>query len=176
MTTATAIYQAIMWEVRKHSHELGITMRQCDNVSGNQDGYTAKMMHPETNSGRQARWETLQDLVDALYPGGVRITIRPLSSMAQIKTAINRKLAKDTDVLSGVSMADKMAKAGHLGRMQLRDLASIAGRKGNESRNRRLTPRQRKIIAKRAIRARWRKVRRKAAQITAIIEASERKG
>lgn len=175
MTTPTAIYESLMWEIRKHLHDLGMTMRQCDNVSGLQDGYVAKMMHPNTDSGRQAHWRTVQELIDALYPGGVRITIRPIAAMAQIKQSINRKLANETDVLSGLSMADGMAKKGHLGRMQLRDLASMAGRKGNESRNRKLTPRQRQILARKAIRARWRKVRRKAAEITATIEASERR-
>ncbi len=42
-----------------------------------QDGYTAKLLHPDTPTGRQARYETLELLLRAVYPDGYVLTIRP---------------------------------------------------------------------------------------------------
>jgi hypothetical protein len=44
-------------------------MRECDDRSGLNDGYTAKLLHPDTPSGRQL----LQYLTDALYLYGVDV-------------------------------------------------------------------------------------------------------
>jgi hypothetical protein len=74
---ATGIYQAIIGQLHARIRRLGVPMWVCDDRAGLQDGYTAKLLHPDTPSGRQARWETLQLLIDAMYPEGFVLTIRP---------------------------------------------------------------------------------------------------
>lgn len=75
--SVTPLYRALVGEMHARIRRLGVTMWQCDDLSGLQDGYTAKLLHPDTPSGRQARWETLQLLVDALYPDGYTVIIKP---------------------------------------------------------------------------------------------------
>lgn len=77
MKPVTGIYQQLVEQIHARIKRLGLPMWRCDDLSGVQDGYTAKMLHPETPSGRQARWETLQLLIDAVYPDGFSVTIRP---------------------------------------------------------------------------------------------------
>lgn len=58
--------------------ELGWSFWQLDEKSGAQSGYFAKAFNPDTPSGRVARWETLQWLIDAMYPDrGYRVFIVP---------------------------------------------------------------------------------------------------
>src|SRR5262245_19131175 len=64
---ATAIYLAVVAALERRIRSLGLTMQECDDLSGNEDGYTAKMLHPDTPSGRQAQSRTLQNLISALY-------------------------------------------------------------------------------------------------------------
>lgn len=73
ITPATALYKATVAQIRVRIKELGLTMWQCDDKAGLQDGYTAKLLNPDTPSGRQAGWDTLQLLVDALWPDGFEI-------------------------------------------------------------------------------------------------------
>ena len=46
-------------------------MAVLDDKAGLQDGYYAKMLYAETPSGRNARWETVQWVIDALWPDGI---------------------------------------------------------------------------------------------------------
>lgn len=157
MTTSTPIYDAIMWEVRKQILELGLTMKQCDDVSGNQDGHTAKMLHPDTPSGRQARWETLQNLVEAIYAGGYKVKIVAECPIDDIKAAVARILARQGDQLSGLSVAERSRARGIAGKIPIRDYAVEAGRKGGQARAARLSPWKRRQIARKAGRARHRR-------------------
>ncbi len=52
-------------------------MRDVDDLAGVPDGYTAKALHPDTPSGRQARPATVQDLIEAVYGPGARVCILP---------------------------------------------------------------------------------------------------
>lgn len=91
---ATGIYHAIIAQVHARIRRLGIPMWKCDDLSGLQDGYSAKLLHPDTPSGRQARWETLQLLLDAVYPEGFVLTIKPRGK------GENKALAKERNNVS----------------------------------------------------------------------------
>jgi len=171
MTDATKLYHDVIWELRKQIHELGLTMEQCDDVSGNQDGFTAKMLAPETKSGRQAQWRTVQNLTDSLMPLGYKLRIVPIGSPDEIRAIINRKLARLGKELTGLSYQQKIEKINKLGRMQMRDLARHAGRLGGLSRAKKLTPKQRQRIARKGGKARWlKRIDQRAAEITTTIE------
>lgn len=73
------IYRAFTMALAGRIVQLDLDMTECDRRSGLQDGYTAKVLHPDTPSGRMPRWETLQYLVGALYPHGVQVVLVPLA-------------------------------------------------------------------------------------------------
>lgn len=76
MTTATAIYRSIMLEIERRRLALNVPHWQVNDAAGTQDGYFAKMLLADTPSGRQASWETLQLVVDALFPDGFEVEIK----------------------------------------------------------------------------------------------------
>jgi hypothetical protein len=64
---STAIYRILMMEFERQRLSLGISMAQVDDLAGTQDGFYSKMLYPDSTYGRQARWETVQDVADALF-------------------------------------------------------------------------------------------------------------
>jgi hypothetical protein len=100
----TAFYRAVVEQLHTRIRRLGLPMWRCDDLSGLQDGYTAKLLHPDTPSGRQARWETLQLLVDALFPDGYQIIIKPLDAKRAAKLQPETNPVVDARVRSIMSM------------------------------------------------------------------------
>jgi hypothetical protein len=74
-----AFYRAVTMALAGRIVQLGLTMMDCDHRSGLQDGYTAKLLHPDTPSGRVTRWQTIQHLVGLLYPHGVQVVLVPIA-------------------------------------------------------------------------------------------------
>ena len=140
----TAFYLAVIKIVERRIRALGWTMETCDDRSGNQSGYTAKMLHPGTPSGRAAQWQTLQYLLDAIFPDGVRVVITPLRG-----DKLNR-LSMET--LSTRRPTDSR-------KFDIIQLSRRGGLASAAMRMHRLTPEQRSAIASKASRARWEKLR-----------------
>jgi hypothetical protein len=76
-------------------------------------------MPASTPSGREARWKTLQDIVDALYPEGFDVEIRPKAGLRLDAEQPRCKI--------------KFAKA-TTDRKWQRQLMSELGKKGGEAR------------------------------------------
>lgn len=76
----TAIYRVIMVEFERQRLARGLSMAQVDDLAGTQDGFYAKMIYPDTPTGRQSRWETVQDVADALFGRGFLISISGLEN------------------------------------------------------------------------------------------------
>lgn len=142
--TATSLYRGIMLEIERRRLQLGFTFAEVDNLAGTQDGYCAKLMWPDTPSGRIGRWDTLQLIVDALFPEGFEVVVR----------------AKPGVVLSEVSIR-KMAAIARtpFDRKAQRELMQDYGKRGGVARAEKLTPEQRREIASKAAKARWSKPR-----------------
>ena len=66
----TELYRDMIRQVADRIAFLGLTMQEVDDKSGVPDGYTAKALHPDTKSGRQATFPQLQLIVEALWPRG----------------------------------------------------------------------------------------------------------
>jgi hypothetical protein len=79
MANPTALYRAVMAEIDRRRLELDVPMWAVDDRAGTQDGYYAKPLYAETRTGRQSGWQTLQLIVDALFPGGVDVQLRALN-------------------------------------------------------------------------------------------------
>jgi hypothetical protein len=75
---ACDLYLAIIQEIRDRMAETGLTMTECDERTGFHEGYTAHVLTPDTPTGRQARWEMLQCLIDVLWPEGFTLSIEPM--------------------------------------------------------------------------------------------------
>jgi hypothetical protein len=142
--TPTAIYMAIMENCERRRIDLGWPMWKVDDKAGTNDGYYAKALYPNTPSGRQAKWESLQLIVEALYKGGFRVTIEP----------------ENPDMLSAPSI-DKGPSTNAVVVRHWRHTRHFKqlGQKGGHARMEKLSEAKRIAIAKRAARARWSKKR-----------------
>lgn len=74
---STGIYRNLMMALEGRRVELGLSMAAVNDISGVNDGYYAKMLYPDTPSGRQARWEQVHDVVEALFGKGFTVKIVP---------------------------------------------------------------------------------------------------
>lgn len=98
----TAIYRALMEVFERRRLELGLPMNTnefchlsggrrrvgLNELTGAADGYYAKMIYPDTPSGRQARWETVDEFATALFGSGYSIQIVPGELTRLVSTAI----------------------------------------------------------------------------------------
>jgi hypothetical protein len=144
---ATALYRYIVHEVERRRIELGWPMWKVDDKAGTQDGYFAKIIHPDTPTGRQARWEILQLVVDALFPNGFRVTLEP-----------------EKDAMLGVPSIGKGQNTGAAMIRHWRHSRHFRelGAKGARAYVEKVSPRRRSAIARRAARARWARQRARA--------------
>ena len=67
-TPSTALYRQLIQCLELRRRELGWTFAKLDEVSGLQSGHSAKCWRPDTPSGRQATWQVLAWLTDAMFP------------------------------------------------------------------------------------------------------------
>ena len=122
-------------------------MWELEEKAGLSEGYYSKMLHADSAEGRQASWQVLQKVANALWPDG-RCTVK--------------LVAHDPDsVLTGAAI--KAANRGF--QTYLRGYFIAMGQRGAQARNAKLTPEQRSEAARRANLTRQRK-RREAAKPT----------
>jgi hypothetical protein len=141
MPTATNIYRSLMLELERRRFALGLPQERFCEYAGLSDRYYAKALHADEPSGRQAQWSSVQALVDALFPHGFDLELRP----------------KPGQVISPTNLKAKLLhlRAHHDPRSQ-RQLMQELGKKGGRVRAARLSERRRIAIARRAAKARWR--------------------
>lgn len=144
---AAGIYLAIVRAVDRRIRTLGWTMEDCDTRAGLPDRYVAKAPHPNTASGRQASWQSLQCLIGALYPNGVRVRLEPLP-------------ITDARQLERLRKQEPLRKFGGCDRRKfdLLEFSRRGGIAGAKARNEKLTPQRRSAIARKAARARQAKL------------------
>lgn len=139
---ATRFYLALCEALNSRKEHLGWPYHQCDDRSGLNDGHSAKLLHPNTPSGRQGRWETMQLLVDAMFPKGVRIVL----------------IAEGEDMPSALSIPETSpANPAAMRHWRLSRHFRELGRKGGKAYGERTSPAKRKRQARRAAKARWHK-------------------
>jgi len=71
---STNAQDQLMAALRQRIRALGLTLAEVDEKSGLPDGYVSKILNPQT-SGRQAKWSTIQVLIDTLWPAGAELTV-----------------------------------------------------------------------------------------------------
>jgi hypothetical protein len=136
---SSPIYRIIMVEFERQRLARGLSMAQVDDLAGTQDGYYSRMLYPDTPFGRQARWETVQDVADALFGRGFEVKI--LGSIGVEASAL---------------ALDKGASSNALKNRHWRHSKHFAdlGRRGGLARAKNLTTEQIRAIAKKAARVR----------------------
>ena len=141
---STAIYRILMMEFERQRLALGISMAQVDDLAGTQDGYYAKMLYPDTPLGRQARWDTVQDVADALFGRGFEV-----------------KLFGSERPLGGAPRIDKGASSNALKNRHWRHSKHFAdlGTRGAIALNSKRTPEERSKAARKAVKVRWKRER-----------------
>lgn len=145
--TSTAVYRAIMQVVEGRRVELGLSMASVNDLSGVNDGYYAKMIYPDTPSGRQARWEQVQDVVEALF--GQNFTINIVAD--ENENTRLRSAPRIDETVSG--NARKIRHWRHRKHFQ------VLGVLGAKTRNENLTPEQRSRSARKAVNVRWKRAK-----------------
>ena len=91
MRRASNFYLALVAVLDRRIRSLRLPMSRCDELSGNEMGYTAKALKPDTKTGRQMKWETLDRLLPVLYPNGFRLGIVPLEGEKPNPRALARR-------------------------------------------------------------------------------------
>ena len=139
----TQLYRMVMTELEDRRLERGWPAWMLDDKAGVQDGYSQKMVHVDTPSGRQAGWQTVDLLMQALFPNGYRIKIIPENRGCFDASRQEAALAAYAAFYKG----DRVLKD-HM--KSLRKRARNVGLKA-------VGKRRRKQIARAAAIARWRK-------------------
>lgn len=146
--TSTAIYRALMEAFETRRRELGLSMNTdeigLNDLAGAADGYYAKMIFPDTPSGRQARWETVDEFASVLFGAGYSIEIIP--------GHLNRKTLTALSLIPNPS--DKAIQNRHW--RHSRHFSEL-GALGAKARNEKLSKAQRIKIARKGGRM-WRKI------------------
>lgn len=134
------IYHAIIVELERKRHAMGISMDEMSELMGTAERAYAKMLYPETSSGRVAQWPTLQKAIDVLFCEGFDLILKrnadePLTSQGTRRKIIN--------------------SAAHFHRRTEREVMAERGRKGGQARAEKMTREQRSESARKAVTARW---------------------
>lgn len=151
--TPTAVYRSLMIEIERRRQQLRLSSWQVDDVAGLQDGYYQKMLHADAASGRQARWEMIQMLIDALFPDGFDLKLKPNNGAILDVASMTGKLRNVTAFFDSKAQREVMSERGKLG------AAALHGKR---------SPKQRSRNGRKAVQVRWKRHRER---IGAAIEA-----
>lgn len=144
LPVSTPIYRAIMMAIEARRLELGFSMATVNDLAGTQDGYLAKMLYPDTPSGRQARWETVQLVVEALFGRDFTVQIVPGNYTMRSAPSIDK------------GASNKSLQIRHWRhRKHFVDLGTL----GAAARNSKLSQEQRTRSARKAAKTRWKRIR-----------------
>lgn len=150
--SSTGIYRSIVIELERKRLAMGISMDMMSELMGVAERSYAKMVWPDSPSGRQATWDKLQKAVDVLWDGGFDVVIRKGTVAPEMGPGTRRLIRQS---------------AAHYDRRTQRELMREIGAKGASKggclRASKLTKKRRREIAKMGANARW--IEKRAKQI-----------
>lgn len=88
MSEVAPICRALMLEIERWRLALNLPMEKFCEYAGLPDRYYPKALHADSSSGRQPQWGTVQVMLDAIFPGGFDLELKP---RAGVLTADNLK-------------------------------------------------------------------------------------
>jgi hypothetical protein len=131
-------YMAVMHELELRRISLNISMDEISDRAGVADRFFSKALHASTPSGRQAQWRTLQDIVDALFPEGYDVIIKPKAGMRLDPAQLRCKIKFAAAAANPKNHRELMSEIGK------------AGAKARIAKYAAMTPAERKRIYKKA--------------------------
>ena len=137
-----------------------IPMDRLSEFAGLAERAYSKSLYPDTSSGRQPRWETLQTILDVLAPDGIDITITPRTGPRLDAVRMRYELRYDKAMANHRTRRELLSEWGRRGGLKHspQTMAAI-GRRGARARSKTLPPEKRSELARRASAARWAKRR-----------------
>lgn len=162
MAESTQLYRQIMAQLEAKRIELGLPMagqritdgrRSLDDLAGVADGYYAKALYPDTHSGRRAGWAVLDEFVIALFGRDFEVKISGevvIPSLDGTKD-LDRRYLERRHWRNRKFYKEQASRGGraNVAKHGVEHMAKI-GRKAN--------------------RVRWRKIRKRAKEITAVLD------
>src|SRR4051812_49156524 len=88
-SATTSICRSLMLEIERWRIAVGWPMDKFSEYCGLPDRYYPKALLADTPSGRQPRWQSVQLMVDGIFPAGFDIELRP--KPGTVMTADNLK-------------------------------------------------------------------------------------
>lgn len=114
-------YRAIVLEMERQRLARGLSMQEVCDRAGVADYYWSKALHASTPTGRQAKWETLQDLLDALFPEGADVLIKPKVGMRLSAADLRCKIKSAAALTNSKSQREFMRALGRAGGISRRE-------------------------------------------------------
>jgi hypothetical protein len=134
------LYNAIVCELERRRRAAGIPMERMSELAGTADRSYAKLLSPESASGRIGNWRTLQMVVDVLFCEGFELRIVPSSEPRIDSPGTRRRIIEE---------------ASSWDRKTPRELSIENGRAGGKARLVKMTAEQRREVSMKAARVRW---------------------
>ena len=153
------IYRAIAAELERLFLATGAPQEKAAEFIGLPDRYIAKMFNPDSASGKQPSWPTVQRFVDFVASDGV--TVKIIARPGPIFDALSRKFEMrfDKALANPRTRRQLLAEWGRRGGLKQRELSkdqrAKIGKRLNRARNLKLSKGKRSELAARAARARW---------------------
>jgi hypothetical protein len=125
---------------------LGLSHADCCSLSGLDEIYVSAALSGDAPSGRQAGWQHVQYLVDVLFEGGFRLTIKGVLEVEEVRAQVERRLVKRGYVLNPLrtngdraerwwpNIAESARRRGVAGKVPIADYSRLAGEKGGGAR------------------------------------------
>ncbi len=144
MGGSTPIYNAIILELERQRMAMGLSMERMSELMGAAERSYAKLVYPDTPSGRVARWQTLQAAVAVLFCDGFQLRIDPgkggmltpagtkrliMQEAAHFNRPSRRVLMQKLGALGGKTAAERMSAIERRERGRLAGLASAQRRR-----------------------------------------------
>jgi transcriptional regulator with XRE-family HTH domain len=140
MARTTAFYASLMAAFEYHRAKRGWSMAEIEERAQLSEGYYSKMLHAPNADGRRASIEVLSKLATALFDGACVVKL-----LEQHKSEIPAEA--------------NIKKINAAVRTYLRNHCIRIAPLGAAARNKKLTPAKRRALARRAIKARWKRHR-----------------
>ena len=131
-------------EMERRRRAIGLSMEAVSELAGTADRSYAKLITPESESGRLARWETLQLVLDVLFCDGFELRLVPSKERRDLAPGTRRKIIDEAVDFDRKTLRERMSEVGVL---------------GGQARSQRLSPERRSEVARMGARARWARVR-----------------
>jgi hypothetical protein len=170
---SNAFYRAIILELERKRLAMGVSMDALSELMGVAERSYAKMVHPDTVSGRLATWDKLQKAIDVLFADGFEVIVRAGATATTTGPGTKRMIRHAAAHYDRRTQRELMRENGLKGAAAYVKNVPVNKRKRYAKAARRvgiqkLTPERRSEIAKAAAHKRWIEQRAKQIKVALV--------